>query len=166
LKGLRSVSSYSSLYGLDIVVSEDKRQTIEKLAEHVVYDAFNSTALMATHLVAFLLLTKHRKGATLHQLTQNLNWMREECSRRKRDVGVNVDSLDAIRYACGLLGKDLVSVEKMSMAWSSSTSRTDGENNNVKIVFLKPSVKLPHVLELQYYANSCISIFQLDSVVG
>ncbi len=91
--------------------------------------------------------------------------MREECSRRKRDVGVNVDSLDAICYACGLLGKDLVSVE-MSMAWSSSTSRTDGENNNVKIVFLKPSVKLPHVLELQYFTNSCISVFQLDSVVG
>jgi glycerol-3-phosphate O-acyltransferase 1/2 len=149
-----------------ISFSEGKRQTTEKLAEHVVYDAFNSTALMATQLFAFLLLTKHRKGATLHQLTQNLNWMREECSRRKRDVGVNVDSLDAIRYACGLLGKDFVSVEKISMDWSSSTSRTDGENNNVKIVFLKPSVKLPHVLELQYYANSCISIFQLDSVVG
>lgn len=122
---------------------------------------------MTTQLVAFLLLTKHRKGATLHQLTQNLNWLREELARRKRDVGFTGESLDAIRYACNLLGKELVSVEKISMAWSSSSSSgNDGENNNVKIVFLKPACKLPSVLELQYYANSCISVFQLDSIVG
>lgn len=163
--GVRPVSSFSSLYGLDIVVSEEKRQTIDKLAEHVVYDAFNSTPLMSTQLLAFILLTKHRKGATLHQLAQSLNWLREECVRRKRDTGVSGDSLDVIRYACNLLGKELLSVEKMSMAWSSSTSGLEGENNNVKIVFLKPTVKLPHVLELQYYANTCISLFQLDSIV-
>ncbi|CAG2165628.1 unnamed protein product [Oppiella nova] len=186
--GLPSASSFQSLYGLDIVVSEDKRQTIEKLAEHVVYDAFNATPLMSTQLpqldehvvydafnatplmstqlVSFLLLTKHRKGTTLHQLAQSLNWLREECSRRNRELSISGDSLDVIRTACGFLGKDLVAIEKISMAWSSS----DGlgaitENNNVKIVFLKPAVKLPLVLELQYYSNSCISIFLLDSVV-
>lgn len=166
--GIPHVSSFQSLYGLDIVVSEDKRQTIEKLAEHVIYDASNSNTLMSTQMVAFLMLTKHRKGTTIHQLAQSLNWLREECGNRKRDVAVSGDSLDVIRTACTLLGKDLVSVEKISMNWSSSdgTGADVKENNNVKIVFLKPAVKLPAVLELQYYSNACISIFQLDSVVG
>ena len=163
---IRRESSFQSLYGLDIVVSDEKRQTIEKLAEHVIYDSSNAVPLMSTQMVAFLLLTKHRKGTTIHQLAQSLDWMRDECSRRRRDITLTGDSLDAIQKAYQLLGKELISVEKLSLACSSADQSGAVTEKNVNIVFLKPSVKLPHVLDLQYYGNACLTVFQLDSVVG
>lgn len=180
--GLRGCNS--STYGLDIVVSEDKRSNIIDLAEHIVHDAFNSTALMSTNLVSFLLLTKHRKGATLSQLTQSLNWLRKECSKRNRDVGFTGESIDVIKHACNLLGKNLIKIEKLSMEWTNGLSGVGlnennnsvtnnnnpniiiSNNNNFKVIFIKPNTKLPQVLELQYYANSCVTLFLLESVIS
>ncbi|XP_067134379.1 glycerol-3-phosphate acyltransferase 1, mitochondrial-like isoform X1 [Centruroides vittatus] len=157
---IRPSSSNSSLYGTDIVV-DDMRQVIRDVADHIVYDASNATALMSTNVLSFLFLTKHRKGATLNQLVQSLNWLKEEIINRKRDVGYSGNSADVIKHACNLLGKDLVTTETIEMEWSSF----DMPNNNVKIYFFKPVIRLPYVLELQYYSNSLLSIFLLDSIV-
>lgn len=150
---------------IDNIVSTDyKRQVIYQLSEHVMFDSSYTTSLMSTQLVAFLLLNKYRKGASLPQLIQSMNWMRDELSRRKRSVGFSGDSCDALRYAFDRLGKDMVSTVTLQMAWSSKCGQS--VNNNFKIVFIKPALKLPNVIELSYYSNACISAFLMDSIVG
>lgn len=193
---LRALPVVRSVCDIEMVVPEDKRQAVKELAEHIVYDAFNSSALMSTNLLAFLFLTKFRKGGTINQLTSALDWLRDEIQRRKRDCGFTGDSLNAVRHAYTVLGKDLVAPVKLQMAWSTSLNKLNGSlnglqsngcngttgggggngtcgdlidptsNKNLRLLYLKPTVKSPHVLELQYYGNICNSIFLLDSVLG
>ncbi|RWS14006.1 Glycerol-3-phosphate acyltransferase 1-like protein [Dinothrombium tinctorium] len=165
---VRNSPSSTSLYGIDVVVSDDKRQIINTFAKHIVYDAFNNSALMSTQLLAFLLLNKFRKGATLHQMTHSMSWLREQLKNRRRDVGFSGDSVDVVRHACNLLGKELISVFTFHARHTSlpSPHRNEMENNNIRIQYLQPKTKLPHILELQYYSNACVSVFLLDSIVA
>lgn len=135
---------------------------VEDLGQHAVYDATNSAALMSTQILAFLFLTKHRKGATQQQLLYSIDWLRKELERRKWDVGFTGESLAVLKHAVNLLGKDLIKSETISVEWASS----DMENNNVTLVLYKPIVKLPYVLELQYYANAVLPVFLLESIVA
>lgn len=91
-----------------------------------------------------------------------MDWLRGELINKKRDVGFTGESLPVIKRAVELLGKQLITSETIDMEWTSS----DLENNNVKVTVYKPVVKLPHILELQYYANSVVPVFLLDSIVG
>jgi len=178
----------------DLALNINKRQTIDNLAQHVVHDAFKSTSIMSTQLLSFLLLNKFRKGGSLQQLADSMNWMREELGRRNRDVSFLGDSSEVIKQAFASLGKDLISTVTFSMVWSKGnqaennnhtnhlriihTNSNNSNNtlsnsngninnpNNVKITYIKPVTKCPHVLELSYYSNSCISIFLFDSIVG
>lgn len=172
-KELRSVSSSASLYGLDVIADGHKREVIQRLAEHIVYDAGNVSAIMSTQMLAFVLLTCNRKGATLRQLIPAMTWVKKELIRKGRDVGYSGDPAAVVKHACGLLGRDLVTTEVIQMAWSSSTSSGDStpddQNNNnrsKKIVLLKPATKVPAVLELQYYSNAVASSFALESIIG
>ncbi|GFU35948.1 glycerol-3-phosphate acyltransferase 1, mitochondrial [Nephila pilipes] len=145
-----------SEYGTE-VVSEDHRQLIKDCADYVVYTAFGAYSLMSTNLLAFLLLTKHRKGATFENLANSMNWIREEITKRNKTVSFFGDSSELIRRATSLLGKKLVNLDAIKMDWYS--------NNNKKTVYYKPSVNLPDVLELQYYANSVLPVFLLESII-
>uniref|UniRef100_A0A131XDD6 Putative mitochondrial glycerol-3-phosphate acyltransferase gpat n=1 Tax=Hyalomma excavatum TaxID=257692 RepID=A0A131XDD6_9ACAR len=140
---------------------EDTRAAIKSLANHVVYQSTASLALMSTNLVAFLLLTKHRKGGTLQQLAESLRWLRSAVSQRNHQVMCPGESAETVRHACALLGKELVISETVQMEWSSG----DTENNNVKIVFYRPALHLPSVLELQYYANAVLPVFVHEAIV-
>lgn len=91
-----------------------------------------------------------------------MDWLRGQLVNKKRDVGFTGESLPVIKRAVELLGKQLITSETIDMEWTSS----DLENNNVKVTVYKPVVKLPHILELQYYANSVVPVFLLDSIVG
>ena len=166
--GLRSFSSSASLYGLDIVLEdENKRAVIQELAEHVIYDASHSSAAMSTQMLAFILLTSYRKGATLRQLVPAMNWLKDELARKKRDVGFSGETSDVIKYACSLLGRELVTTEVIQMAWTSSRESLITQDNRIKkIVLVKPAVKVPSVLELQYYSNSIAASFAMESIVG
>lgn len=184
--GLRSIPSNASLYGLDCIVESEKRIIIQDLGEHVVHDASQASALMSTQLLAFLLLYKFPKGATMRTLVPAMNWLRDEVVSRKRDVGFSGEMADVIRYAYSLLGRDLVSTEviqmnRTSMSVPPPTSPPASPANSVssghrdvaedsnrfrKIVVLKPATKLSYILELQYYSNAVVSAFALDSIVG
>lgn len=135
---------------------------VTDLGQHAVYDATNSAALMSTQILAFLFLTKHRKGATQQQLLYSIDWLRKELERRRWDVGFTGESLAVLKHAVNLLGKALIDSETISVEWTSS----DMENNNVTLVLYKPVVKLPYVLELQYYANAVLPVFLVESVVA
>ncbi|KAG8194899.1 hypothetical protein JTE90_029190 [Oedothorax gibbosus] len=145
-----------SEYGTEIV-SEDHRQLIKDLADYIVYSAFSAYSLMSTNALAFLLLTKHRKGASLDHLVSSMNWIREEISKRNKTLNFFGDSTELVRRASGLLGKQLIGIDNVKMDWYS--------NNNMKVSYYKPAVCLPDVLELQYYANSVLPVFLLESVV-
>lgn len=131
---VRAIPSSASLYGLDVVVSEEKRATIQELAEHVIYDGFNTQALMCTQLVAFLLTTRYREGVSLHDLTAAMDWLRNELlSIRRRDIGFTGESCDAIRYACHLLGPKLITVESIEVPYSNASSKQHMMNGNRSI---------------------------------
>ncbi|CAL1295049.1 unnamed protein product [Larinioides sclopetarius] len=134
---------------------------VNTLVQHVIYDTIYSTSLMSTHLVAFLFITQYRKGATQQQLQNSLDWLRGELANKKHDAGFTGESLPVIKRAVELLGKDLISWETIDVEWTSS----DLENNNIKVTMYKPVTQLPHVLELQYYANYVVPVFLLDSMV-
>lgn len=153
-----STTSLSSPDG----TSEETRAAIKSLANHVVHQSTASLSLMSTSLVAFLLLTKHRKGGTLQQLADSLCWLRSEARLHKRQVMCLGDDAETVRRACALLGKELVISETVQMEWSSG----DTENNNVKIVFYRPALHLPSVLELQYYANAVLPVFVPEAIVA
>ncbi|GFY74326.1 glycerol-3-phosphate acyltransferase 1, mitochondrial [Trichonephila inaurata madagascariensis] len=145
-----------SEYGTE-VVSEDHRQLIKDCADYVVYTAFGAYSLMSTNLLAFLLLSKHRKGASFENLVNSMNWLREEITKRNKTISFFGDSSELIRRATSLLGKNLVSLDAIKMDWYS--------NNNKKTVYYKPSTNLPDVLELQYYANSVLPVFLMESII-
>uniref|UniRef100_V5IBF4 Putative mitochondrial glycerol-3-phosphate acyltransferase gpat n=2 Tax=Ixodes ricinus TaxID=34613 RepID=V5IBF4_IXORI len=157
----RGSASTNSLCSADSA-TDDCRHAIKSLANHVVQQSSMSLALMSTNLVAFLLLTKHRKGATLQQLAHSLTWLRTAVGQRDHQVMCPGDSVESVRHACALLGKDLVLSETVQMEWSSG----DTENNNLKIVFYRPMLRLPGVLELQYYANAVLDVFVHESIVA
>ena len=165
---LRSVSSSASLYGLEVVMEGQKRQVIQQLAEHVVHEASNASAVMSTQMLAFILLTCYRKGATMRQLVPAITWLKKELIRKGRDVGFSGEAATVVKYACSMLGRELVTTEVIQMAWSSRDPPPEeaGSRNSKKIVLLKPATKVPAVLELQYYSNAVASSFALESIVG
>lgn len=140
--------SSASLYGTDIV-HEEQRQLVDSITRHILYDCTQSTAVMSTNAVAFLLLYYFRDGVPLSKLTFALDRLREELSSSKKDVGFSGESKDVVEHAVSLLGPGLVQIEK----------RDDD-------VHYKPVSILPNVLELNYYSNTLISHFCLRGVVG
>lgn len=154
-------SSNSSVSSGDSIVDK-RRFMIKSLASHVVRQSSMSVTLMSTNLVAVLLLTVHRKGATLQQLGTSLSWLCELIRERDHHVMCHKDSAETVRHACALLGKELVTTEAVQMEWSSGNT----ENNNLKIFFYRPAVHLPAVLELQYYANAVLPVFVCEAIVA
>ncbi|XP_055926637.1 glycerol-3-phosphate acyltransferase 1, mitochondrial-like isoform X1 [Argiope bruennichi] len=145
-----------SEYGTE-VVSEDHRQLIKDCADYVVYTAFSAYSVMSTNALAFLFLTKHRKATSFDHLVNSMDWIREEIVKRNKTISYFGDSAEMIRRSTKLLGKKLVTLDAIKMDWYS--------NNNRKTVYYKPSVNLPDVLELQYYANSVVPVFLLESII-
>ncbi|GLV32811.1 minotaur [Carabus blaptoides fortunei] len=145
---MRSRPSTTSLYGTD-VVAEEHKQLVQSISNHVLYDCAASTAIMSTNAVAFLLLNKFRKGATLSQLTTALDTLRTELSRANKDVGFSGDSVDVIYYAVELLGPGLVRIEN-----------ENGEET------IKPVTMLPNVIELSYYSNCLMQHYVLKAILA
>lgn len=124
-----------SMFSHRLHVKETRRQCIESLARHVLYDAYKESALMSTHMVAFLLLTKYRKGVTLDQLANDLDWLRDILCREKgQALSAFGECDDLVRQAVFYLGKELVATEKVSMKWSSwrSSVTTPNARNSCK----------------------------------
>lgn len=163
---LRKAISDNSLYGTDVVL-EDQRQLIRGLGEHIVLDSQDVTALMSTNLVAFLLLTKYRRGTSLNQLSADLDALKQEIIARRRDVGFTGKSVDVVKHAIKILGPKLVKSEIRPMN-PDVVPFSQGERNQLrnKRDLIVPNTSLPDVLELSYYANAVLSVFVMESVVA
>ncbi|XP_014253153.1 glycerol-3-phosphate acyltransferase 1, mitochondrial isoform X2 [Cimex lectularius] len=146
---LHVVPSSASLYGTDIVI-EEQRQLVDSIARHIIYDCSQSTAVMSTNALAFLLLNIHRKGVTLADLTYSLDKLRDELISTGKDMGFTGESKDVLEHAIELLGPGLIQREKTA----------DGD------VFIKPVTLLPNIIELAYYNNTLLPHFALEGIIG
>ncbi|XP_059468848.1 glycerol-3-phosphate acyltransferase 1, mitochondrial [Neocloeon triangulifer] len=151
-KLLHSPPSSSSLYGTDVVV-EEQRHIVEDIAKHIVYDAIEAMSVMSTNAVAFLLLTKFRAGTNLEELAQALDDMRLDVRSARLELGFTGDSVDVINHALSILGPGVVRRERLT------TPQGD-------TVAIKPVVMVPNVIELSYYANTCLNIYVREAVAA
>ncbi|CAB4012571.1 Hypothetical predicted protein, partial [Paramuricea clavata] len=117
------------------------------IARHVNYECIQNSTIMGTNMVAFLLLTKFRKGVELNEFANAFELLKKDILMHKRDYGFSGANADVMLHAIELLGKDLVS--------------SDPESR-----IIKPILSLPGLLELSYYSNQVLSVFVLESVVA
>ncbi|CAG9822276.1 unnamed protein product [Phaedon cochleariae] len=150
-KMLKSNPSVNSLYGTD-VVSEEQRGLVAQISKHIIYDCAQSTSVMSTNALAYLLLTKFRDGANIEELVDALDALRKDLEYARRDIGFSGDSIDVITYAMEMLGPALVRKEK--------------PHNTADSDVIKPVTLLPNVIELAYYSNTLVTHFALDSLVA
>ncbi|KAK7483236.1 hypothetical protein BaRGS_00025529 [Batillaria attramentaria] len=141
--------SGGSLSSLFTEGQDGNRMLVRALAEHTVHTCTKTQAPMCSNILAFLLLTKFRQGATLPYIAVSVEWLKEQLKIHGQDVGFCGKPEDVIVYAQGLLGENLV-----------ARSLTDDQD-----LFLTPNLALPAVFELSYYASSITNIFVLESIM-
>ncbi|XP_030558993.1 glycerol-3-phosphate acyltransferase 1, mitochondrial [Drosophila novamexicana] len=144
---LQHNQSTSSLYGTD-VVCEEQRNLIESISRQVVFDCAAATSVMSTNALAFLLLTRYRKGAEEQLIAAALDDLRNSLSGCK-DLGFSGESAHIVAYACDLLGTELV-------------TRTRDENGHM---FIRAVPSVESFIELAYYSNMLTPHFALSSIL-
>uniref|UniRef100_A0A665TI76 Glycerol-3-phosphate acyltransferase 1, mitochondrial n=1 Tax=Echeneis naucrates TaxID=173247 RepID=A0A665TI76_ECHNA len=113
--------------------------------------ANKSSAIMSTHIVACLLLYRHRQGVVLSKLVEDFFNMKEEILSRDFDLGFSGNSEDVVMRALHLLG-NCVNV--------TSSSNRNGEFT------IAPSQTVPALFELNFYSNGLFHVFISDAIIG
>uniref|UniRef100_A0A8C7FUU1 Glycerol-3-phosphate acyltransferase 1, mitochondrial n=1 Tax=Oncorhynchus kisutch TaxID=8019 RepID=A0A8C7FUU1_ONCKI len=125
-----------------------RRQVIANLAKHVLFTANKSSAVMSTHIVACLLLYRHRQGVALSKLVEDFFNMKEEILSRDFDLGFSGNSEDVVMHALHLLDNCV---------------HVTSTNRNTEFT-IAPSKTVPALFELNFYSNglfhgeSCIIV--------
>ncbi|XP_051837364.1 glycerol-3-phosphate acyltransferase 1, mitochondrial [Antechinus flavipes] len=127
-----------------------RRKLIANLAEHIMFTANKSCAVMSTHIVACLLLYRHRQGIDLSTLVEDFFIMKEEVLARDFDLGFSGNSEDVVMHALQLLG-NCVTI--------TNTSRNDE-------FFITPSTTIPSVFELNFYSNGVLHVFIMEAIMA
>uniref|UniRef100_A0A452RPG2 Glycerol-3-phosphate acyltransferase 1, mitochondrial n=1 Tax=Ursus americanus TaxID=9643 RepID=A0A452RPG2_URSAM len=112
--------------------------------------ASKSCAIMSTHIVACLLLYRHRQGIDLSTLVEDFFVMKEEVLARDFDLGFSGNSEDVVMHAIQLLGNCVTITH---------TSRNDE-------FFITPSTTVPSVFELNFYSNGVLHVFIMEAIIG
>ncbi|XP_043911771.1 glycerol-3-phosphate acyltransferase 1, mitochondrial [Protopterus annectens] len=127
-----------------------RRHVIATLAKHAMYTATKSCAVMSTHIVACLLLYRHRQGVDLSKLVEDFFSMKEEVLARDFDLGFSGNCDDVVMHALHLLG-NCVTVK--------NTSR----NNEF---FIIPKTTIPAMFELNFYSNGILHVFIAEAIIA
>ncbi|KAB1271035.1 Glycerol-3-phosphate acyltransferase 1; mitochondrial [Camelus dromedarius] len=144
--------------GTDMSINESRNATdesfrrtlIANLAEHILFTASKSCAIMSTHIVACLLLYRHRQGIDLSTLVEDFFVMKEEVLARDFDLGFSGNSEDVVMHAIQLLGNCITITH---------TSKSDE-------FFITPSTTVPSVFELNFYSNGVLHVFILEAIIA
>ncbi|KAK1881994.1 Glycerol-3-phosphate acyltransferase 1 mitochondrial [Dissostichus eleginoides] len=128
-----------------------RRQLINNLAKHVLFTANKSSAIMSTHIIACLLLYRHRQGVVLSKLVEDFFNMKEEILSRDFDLGFSGNSEDVVVRALHLLG-NCVNV-------------TSSANRNGEFT-IAPSQTVPALFELNFYSNGLFHVFISDAIIA
>uniref|UniRef100_A0A8C4EMM6 Glycerol-3-phosphate acyltransferase 1, mitochondrial n=1 Tax=Dicentrarchus labrax TaxID=13489 RepID=A0A8C4EMM6_DICLA len=113
--------------------------------------ANKSSAIMSTHIVACLLLYRHRQGVVLSKLVEDFFNMKEEILSRDFDLGFSGNSEDVVMRALHLLG-NCVNV-------------TSSANRNGEFT-VAPSQTVQALFELNFYSNGLFHVFISDAIIG
>lgn len=143
-QSLLEVTNMSRCLSVTNLADLAQRKLVTALSHHLVYDMWRCSSLMPTSMVAFLLLTKHRKGVTLAELVASYQWLEETANARKMSVAFTGAASEAVHYALHYLG-DLVLLEAD---------------------ILVPRLELPDVFELMHHCNQVSPLLILDAVVA
>ncbi|XP_076855439.1 glycerol-3-phosphate acyltransferase 1, mitochondrial isoform X2 [Brachyhypopomus gauderio] len=127
-----------------------RRQVISNLAKHVLFTASKSSAIMSTHIVACLLLYRHRQGVLLSRLVEDFFNMKEEILSRDFDLGFSGNSEDVVMHALNLLGNCV---------------NVTGTDRNTEFV-ISPSKTVPALFELNFYSNGLFHVFIADAIIA
>ncbi|KAG5671432.1 hypothetical protein PVAND_001628 [Polypedilum vanderplanki] len=143
---LMSRQSINSAYGIE--VDDKHRVLVDNIARHVIYDCCAAMSIMSTNAVSFLLLNKHRHGATIKELSKSLDELRDKFEG-KRDFGFDGPSENVIMTAIELLGEDMI--------------KTKVTENGEK--FIAPILSVPNVIETFYYSNTFVPHIALEAAI-
>lgn len=146
VRRLMSRQSINSTYGIETI--DKHRSLVDNIARHVVYDSCAAMSIMSTNALAYLLLNKHRKGASLSQLSKSLDELRTQIGTR-REFGFDDAPENVILRAAKLLGDDMIEQKKL----------LHGET------FITPKLSVPHVVETFYYSNTFVPHIALDAAI-
>ena len=102
---------------------------------------------MSTHLLSFLLVTRHRNGCTFQELVCSTEWLLEELKARQHDVGFCGNTVDVLDHAIEILGANEAVVR---------------EDDRVSV----GQHGLQSWLELSYYAGPVLTVFALESLLA
>uniref|UniRef100_A0A8C1K0Y3 Glycerol-3-phosphate acyltransferase 1, mitochondrial n=1 Tax=Cyprinus carpio TaxID=7962 RepID=A0A8C1K0Y3_CYPCA len=129
-----------------------RRQVIANLAKHVLFSkaASKSSAIMSTHIVACLLLYRHRQGVLLSKLVEDFFNMKEEILSRDFDLGFSGNSEDVVMHALSLLGNCV---------------NVTSTNRNTEFI-IAPSNTVPALFELNFYSNGLFHVFIADAIIA
>ena len=160
---------------LSLNLTDSNRRVIKKLAAHAAYDASRGTAITATNVVAFLLLTKFRPGVSLQELTRVSKLLHREVEYKGISFSFSGEMDAVVVYGITLLGEQLVlnngklaikSADlKSSAAYTDKTMVAKSSTSSSDILY-RPNLALPFAVELSYYANPLVSVFALESAVA
>ncbi|XP_028332626.1 glycerol-3-phosphate acyltransferase 1, mitochondrial [Gouania willdenowi] len=128
-----------------------RRQLINNLAKHVLFTANKSSAIMSTHIVACLLLYRHRQGVALSKLVEDFFNMKEEILSRDFDLGFSGNSEDVVMRALHLLENCVI---------VTSSANRNGEFT------IAPSQTVPALFELNFYSNGLFHVFIPDAIIA
>lgn len=106
---------------------------------------------MSTHIVACLLLYRHRQGVVLTKLVEDFFNMKEEILSRDFDLGFSGNSEDVVMRALHLLG-NCVNV-------------TSSANRNGEFT-IAPSQTVNALFELNFYSNGLFHVFISDAIIA
>ncbi|MGH0129074.1 UNVERIFIED_CONTAM: hypothetical protein FKN15_015673 [Acipenser sinensis] len=126
-----------------------RRQVISNLAKHALFTANKSSAVMSTHIVACLLLYRHRQGVCLSKLVEDFFSMKEEVLARDFDLGFSGNSEDVVMHALHLFG-NCVNI-------TSASRNTE--------FFISPSTAIPALFELNFYSNGLFHVFITEAII-
>ncbi|CAG5014096.1 unnamed protein product [Parnassius apollo] len=138
--------SHSSLYGSD--VSTDHKMMVEAIGRHLVYDAAQSTALMSTNVVSYVLLAEQRAGCSLQRLQRCVAARAAALSAAGRDLGYSADTAALLAHALDMLGSALV--------------RREGRQRDQ----IRAQPSLAAALELSYYANALVAHYAANAILA
>ncbi|XP_069756162.1 glycerol-3-phosphate acyltransferase 1, mitochondrial isoform X2 [Narcine bancroftii] len=135
---------------VDFSDEQYRRQLISNVAKHALFTASRCSAVMSTHIVACLLLYRHREGVHLSKLVQDFFSMKEVVLTRDFDLGFSGNSEDVVMHALHLLG-DCVNVK---------SSRRNSE------FFIAPTTTIPALFELNFYSNGIFQVFLSEALLA
>ncbi|XP_027709639.1 glycerol-3-phosphate acyltransferase 2, mitochondrial isoform X2 [Vombatus ursinus] len=86
-----------------LALDEEDQLLVSRLSRHVLSASIACSAVMATAVMAALLLHRHREGVFLSRLLENFSWLTEETLLRGFDVGFSGQLQDLVMHGLCLL---------------------------------------------------------------